>query len=71
MTGDELRRALNDLGMSQAEFAELAGDHPSTVSNRVRSVKGYPIPKHVETIIALLRRVRDLEDRFAEQNLSA
>lgn len=53
MTGTELRAALRDLGLTQAEFASLTGEHRATISNRVRGRKGYPIPQSVETIVRL------------------
>lgn len=38
MTADEIRAIRNDLGLSQAKFAELLGVHPVTVSKWERGV---------------------------------
>jgi hypothetical protein len=69
MTGPELRAALDELGLTQGQFAELTGEHRVTISSRIREVKGYQIPARVVLIIGLLRRVRDLvgPDRFADE----
>ncbi len=55
MTGPDLRAALRDLGLTQAEFASLTGECRETISNRVTGKPGYPIPRYVETMIRLVR----------------
>jgi len=61
MTGLELKSALDELGLTQAEFARRLGRHIQTVSNWCRDV--YDIPREVEIIIGLMRETRDLHRR--------
>jgi DNA-binding transcriptional regulator YiaG len=58
MTGLELRAALADLGLSQRSFSFKVDVEQSTVSKWCKP-DAY-VPGYVETIIKLLRQIRDL-----------
>lgn len=52
MTGAELRAALDELGITQREFARRTGKHKVTVSNMTRADD---VPRWAEWIVELLR----------------
>ena len=58
MTGPELRAAIADLDLSPYEFARFARADPSTIYKWVKP--GASVPGYVETIVELLRQIRDL-----------
>lgn len=53
MTGPELRAALDELGLTQAEFAAFTGLHEQTVSKYVRGA--LDVPLIVQRVAELLR----------------
>lgn len=69
MTGDELKSALSDIGMSQGAFSRLltkysTGEEVSvTTVNRWCSGR-HPVPAAVALCVTLLRRIREDEREF-------
>ena len=59
MTPDQFRTALGELGLTQARFAAMTGEHPQTISKRCCGRK--PIPEYTTLIIALLRELKQHE----------
>lgn len=55
MSGTELKSALRALGLTQAEFAKLKGEHRTTISGRIHGRPGYPPSRSDETIVRLAR----------------
>lgn len=53
MTGPELKSALRDIGITQAELSRLTGDHLQTISKRCRGA--LDVPQYIVTIVELLR----------------
>jgi DNA-binding transcriptional regulator YiaG len=67
MTGTELRVALEELGISNADFHRMTGFHEQTISRwccgRLR------VPQHVALIIELLRERRAAQPSSARRDL--
>jgi DNA-binding transcriptional regulator YiaG len=60
MSGDEVRRRREALGLSQAELAEWAGVHVMTVSKWERGI--HKPPRLLATVFSLLEQRADLFD---------
>jgi transcriptional regulator with XRE-family HTH domain len=54
MTGEELRRAIGALGMTQAALARVLGVTPSAVYRWLSG--GVPVPRYVEAYLDMTRR---------------